>query len=80
MGAGEALQLGFAAFVEGDVVAVAGGVAHGFADQDLTATGLPVSGLALILPIDWLLDRLRTINNIFNHMAGAAIIERYADE
>ena len=41
MGAGEALQLGLAAVVERDVIAVAEGVTNGFADQDLPAIGLP---------------------------------------
>ncbi|MCC7475797.1 MAG: dicarboxylate/amino acid:cation symporter [Pirellulales bacterium] len=43
----------------------------------LTAVGLPITGIGLILAIDWFLDRLRTVNNIFGDMVGAAVVERY---
>lgn len=43
----------------------------------LTAVGLPISGIGLILAIDWFLDRLRTVNNVFGDMVGAAVVERY---
>ena len=42
----------------------------------LTAVGLPVEYLALILPIDWFLDRFRTMINAFGDSVGAAIVEK----
>ncbi len=44
----------------------------------LTAVGLPVTGIGLILAIDWFLDRLRTTVNVFGDSVGAAVIDRYA--
>jgi len=43
----------------------------------LTAVGLPITGIGLILAIDWFLDRLRTVNNVYGDMVGAAIVDRY---
>jgi Na+/H+-dicarboxylate symporter len=37
---------------------------------------LPVGGVALILTIDWLLDRLRTTVNVWGDAVGAAVIDR----
>ena len=37
--------------------------------------GLPVAGVALILTIDWLLDRFRTTVNVWGDAAGTGIIE-----
>ena len=45
----------------------------------LTAVGLPLTGIGLILAIDWFLDRLRTTVNVFGDTVGAAVIDRYAD-
>ncbi len=45
----------------------------------LTAVGLPITGIGLILAIDWFLDRLRTVNNVYSDMVGAAIIDRYVE-
>lgn len=45
----------------------------------LTAVGLPITGIGLILAIDWFLDRLRTVNNVYGDMVGAAIIDRHVD-
>ena len=42
----------------------------------LTAVHLPVGGVALILTIDWLLDRLRTTVNVWGDAVGAAVIDR----
>ncbi|MEQ8820427.1 MAG: dicarboxylate/amino acid:cation symporter [Sumerlaeia bacterium] len=36
----------------------------------------PVAGLALILPVDWFLDRLRTTVNVWGDAIGAAVIDR----
>ena len=43
----------------------------------LNAVGLPVEGVALILSIDWLLDRFRTTVNVWGDSVGAGIIETY---
>lgn len=45
----------------------------------LTAVGLPVSGIGLILAIDWFLDRLRTTVNVFGDTVGAGVIDRYVE-
>ena len=45
----------------------------------LTAVGLPITGIGLILAIDWFLDRLRTVNNVYGDMVGAAIVDRYVE-
>ena len=41
----------------------------------LTAVNLPTEGVALILTIDWLLDRFRTTVNVWGDAVGAGIIE-----
>lgn len=41
----------------------------------LNAVGLPVEYVALILSVDWLLDRFRTAVNTFGDACGAAIID-----
>ncbi len=43
----------------------------------LSAVGLPVEGVGLILTIDWLLDRFRTTVNVWGDAVGAAVIERF---
>jgi len=45
----------------------------------LNAVGLPVEYLALILSVDWLLDRFRTAVNTFGDACGAAIIDTNFD-
>lgn len=42
----------------------------------LNAVGLPVEYIALILSVDWLLDRFRTTVNVFGDCVGAAVVER----
>ena len=42
----------------------------------LSAVGLPVEYLGLILAVDWFLDRFRTAVNVFGDSAGAAILEK----
>ncbi|MEZ6056380.1 MAG: dicarboxylate/amino acid:cation symporter [Planctomycetaceae bacterium] len=42
----------------------------------LNAVGLPLEYQALILPVDWLLDRFRTTVNVFGDACGAAIVDR----
>ncbi|MBW7859025.1 MAG: dicarboxylate/amino acid:cation symporter, partial [Leptonema sp. (in: Bacteria)] len=41
----------------------------------LKAVGLPLEGIALILSIDWFLDRCRTVVNVFGDTVGAAILD-----
>lgn len=43
----------------------------------LTAVGLPIEGVGLLLTIDWLLDRFRTTVNVWGDSVGAAVIDRY---
>ncbi len=40
----------------------------------LHSVGLPVEGIALILVVDWLLDRFRTSINVWGDSVGAAVI------
>jgi len=42
----------------------------------LTAVGLPIEGISIILVIDWFLDRCRTAVNVWGDTCGAAILER----
>ena len=42
----------------------------------LNAAKLPVEGMALILSVDWLLDRFRTTINVLGDSFGAAIVEK----
>jgi solute carrier family 1 (neuronal/epithelial high affinity glutamate transporter), member 1 len=41
----------------------------------LKAVDLPTDEIALILAVDWLLDRFRTTINVFGDVVGAAIVE-----
>lgn len=43
----------------------------------LTAVDLPITGIGLILAIDWFLDRLRTTINVYGDAVGAGIIDRH---
>ncbi len=43
----------------------------------LNAVGLPLKYQAIILPVDWLLDRFRTMVNVFGDATGAAVVEKY---
>lgn len=42
----------------------------------LTAVGLPIEYMSLILSVDWLLDRFRTCVNVFGDACGAAVVEK----
>jgi Na+/H+-dicarboxylate symporter len=42
----------------------------------LTAVGLPLEGIALLLTVDWFLDRFRTTVNVWGDSVGAAIIAK----
>ena len=43
----------------------------------LTAVGLPITGIGVILAVDWFLDRLRTTVNVYGDTVGAGVIDRY---
>ncbi len=43
----------------------------------LRAVDLPLEGVGLILAVDWLLDRFRTMVNVWGDAVGAAIVERH---
>ncbi|KAG5261409.1 hypothetical protein AALO_G00304190 [Alosa alosa] len=42
----------------------------------LTAVGLPASDVTLIVAVDWLIDRFRTMINVLGDAYGAGIVER----
>lgn len=42
----------------------------------LKAVGLPLEGIALLLSVDWFLDRFRTSVNVWGDAVGAAVIDR----
>ncbi|KAL4641545.1 excitatory amino acid transporter 3-like [Arapaima gigas] len=42
----------------------------------LTAVGLPASDVTLIIAVDWLLDRLRTMVNVLGDAFGAGIVQK----
>ncbi|MEE9543078.1 MAG: dicarboxylate/amino acid:cation symporter [Thermodesulfobacteriota bacterium] len=42
----------------------------------LNATGLPLEGIAILLSIDWFLDRCRTTVNVWGDSVGAAVIDK----
>ncbi|MFQ5659138.1 MAG: dicarboxylate/amino acid:cation symporter [Gammaproteobacteria bacterium] len=41
----------------------------------LSAVGLPLQGIGLLLAVDWFLDRIRTTVNVWGDSVGAAVIE-----
>ena len=41
----------------------------------LNAVGLPTEGIALILLVDWLLDRFRTVVNVWGDCVGTAVVD-----
>lgn len=43
----------------------------------LTAVGLPLEGIGLLLAVDWLLDRFRTATNVWSDAVGAAVVDRF---
>lgn len=42
----------------------------------LSAVGLPLEGIALLLSVDWFLDRFRTVVNVWGDTVGAAVVDR----
>jgi Na+/H+-dicarboxylate symporter len=43
----------------------------------LTAVGLPLEGVGLLLAVDWFLDRFRTTVNVWGDAVGAAVVDRF---
>jgi len=43
----------------------------------LSAVGLPLEGIALLLTVDWFLDRFRTTVNVWGDSVGAAVVHRF---
>jgi Na+/H+-dicarboxylate symporter len=43
----------------------------------LNAVGLPLKYQAVIIPVDWLLDRFRTAINVFGDACGAAVVQKW---
>lgn len=43
----------------------------------LSAVGLPLEGVAIILAVDRILDMFRTTANVFSDSVGAVIISRF---
>ncbi len=43
----------------------------------LSAVNLPAEGIALLLAVDWFLDRIRTTVNVWGDSVGAAVMEKY---
>ncbi|MES0491209.1 MAG: dicarboxylate/amino acid:cation symporter [Leptospirales bacterium] len=43
----------------------------------LNAVGLPLEGTAMLLSIDWFLDRFRTTVNVWGDSVGAAVLEKH---
>lgn len=44
----------------------------------LDTIGLPAEDVSLIIAVDWLLDRFRTVVNIMGDAYGTAIVAHYA--
>ncbi|XP_041842315.1 excitatory amino acid transporter 3 [Melanotaenia boesemani] len=45
----------------------------------LTAVGLPASDVTLIVAVDWLLDRFRTVINVLGDAYGAGIVQKLSN-
>jgi Na+/H+-dicarboxylate symporter len=46
----------------------------------LSAVGLPLEGIGLLLAVDWFLDRFRTAVNVWGDSVGAAVVDRFLPE
>lgn len=46
----------------------------------LTAVGLPADKLVVIVPVDWFLDRFRTLTNVFSDSVGTAIVSAVCED
>jgi Na+/H+-dicarboxylate symporter len=46
----------------------------------LAAVNIPIGGMALILVIDWFIDRCRTTVNVWGDSVGAGVIDRFEED
>ncbi|RUS77794.1 hypothetical protein EGW08_014458 [Elysia chlorotica] len=44
----------------------------------LDSVGFPTSGIAMVLAVDWMLDRVRTVVNVLGDAYGAGIVNHYS--
>lgn len=44
----------------------------------LDTVGLPAEDVSLVIAVDWMLDRIRTVVNVLGDSFGAAIVEHYS--
>lgn len=44
----------------------------------LQSVGLPPEGITFILAVDWLVDRARTVVNVWSDSAGVAVVDRFS--
>jgi Na+/H+-dicarboxylate symporter len=42
----------------------------------LQSVGLPAEAIAILLPVDWLLDTLRTTMNVQGDMIGSLVVQK----
>lgn len=46
----------------------------------LDTVGLPAEDVSLVLAVDWMLDRIRTVVNVLGDSFGAAIVEHFSEK
>jgi Na+/H+-dicarboxylate symporter len=46
----------------------------------LDTVGLPAEDVSLIIAVDWMLDRIRTVVNVLGDSYGAAIVEHFSEK
>lgn len=46
----------------------------------LMAVGIPTNMIEVILPVDWFLDRFRTMINVYGDAVGAAIVSKVCEK
>jgi DAACS family dicarboxylate/amino acid:cation (Na+ or H+) symporter len=73
-GAGEMLQAGAAVFLASLTVASVPAASVVSLLPAFATTGLPISGLSLLIGLDRIPDMFRTMTNVTGHLAGATVI------
>ncbi|KAK3787121.1 hypothetical protein RRG08_059614 [Elysia crispata] len=46
----------------------------------LESVGFPTSGIAMVLAVDWMLDRIRTVVNVLGDAYGAGIVNHFSED